>query len=68
MQQATPIYVLPYVGEPPTRMTKDERRAWSRKDPSKVVTADQVRELAAKTKKSNHIAALFEDLRLGLMD
>jgi 8-hydroxy-5-deazaflavin:NADPH oxidoreductase len=51
IQQATPVYVLPYVGEPPEGMSKNQRRAWFRKDRSKVVAADQVRELAAQAKK-----------------
>jgi hypothetical protein len=68
IQQATTVYVLPYVGEPPEGMTKDERRARFRKDRSKVVTADQVRELAAEAKKSDRVGALFEDLPSGLMD
>jgi hypothetical protein len=68
IQTATPVYVLPYVGDPPEGMTKDERRAWFRKDRSKVVRADQVRELAARAKRSDRAYALFEDLPSGLMD
>ncbi len=49
-------------------MTKDERRAWFRKDRSKVIKADDVRKLAAQTKKSDRPYALFEDLPSGLMD
>jgi|GEM_PF-3028796 len=68
IQAATPVYVLPYVGEPPEGITKDERRAWFRKDRSKVIKAGDVRELAAQAKKSDRPYALFEDLPSGLMD
>src|SRR5262249_51796932 len=68
IQAATPVYVLPYVDEPPEGMTKDERRAWFRKERSKVVKADQVCELAAQAKRADRAYALFEDLPSGLMD
>jgi predicted dinucleotide-binding enzyme len=67
IQQATPVYVLPYIGEPPEGMTK-ERRAWFRKDRSKVIKADQARKLVAQAKKSDRVGALFEDLPSGLME
>lgn len=65
IQQATPVYVLPYVGVPPEGISKEERRVWFRADRSKVVTADQVRELAAQAKRSDRVGALFEDLPSG---
>jgi predicted dinucleotide-binding enzyme len=43
-----PLYVLPYVGDPPPAgMVKDERRRWFRGDRGTRVTADQERELTA---------------------
>jgi hypothetical protein len=64
----TPVYVLPYLGEPPAGLTKEERRRWFRADRSARVTADQVRELAAQAKKSDRVGGHFEDLPSGLMD
>jgi len=64
----TPVYALPYVGEPPAGMTKEERRRWFREDRSVQVTADQVRKFAAQAKKSDRVGGYFEDLPSGLMD
>jgi 8-hydroxy-5-deazaflavin:NADPH oxidoreductase len=68
IQAATPVYVLPYVGEPPEGMSKDERRAWFRQDRSKVIKAEDVRALAAQADPQGRVGALFEDLPSGLMD
>ena len=68
IQEATPVYVLPYVGEP-QGMTKDERRTWFHKDCGKVIKANQVVvDGLAQAKESNRLGALFEDLPSGLMD
>jgi predicted dinucleotide-binding enzyme len=64
----TPVYVLPYVGEPPAEMTKEQRRRWFRSDRSARMPADKVRELVALARKSDRVGGHFEDLPSGLMD
>jgi hypothetical protein len=56
----TPVYVLPYIGEPPAGLTKDERRRWFREERGARVTADQVRVFAAQRK--NLIAWVYGKL------
>jgi hypothetical protein len=55
----TPVYVLPYVGEPPAGLTKEERRRWFRADRRARVTADQVREFVTQAKKSARVGGHF---------
>jgi hypothetical protein len=68
IQQTTPVYVLPYVGQPPEGMNKDERRAWFRKERTRVVTADDVRALAAQASRSGRVGARVDDFPSGLMN
>jgi hypothetical protein len=64
----TPVYVIPYLGEPPAGLTKEKRRRWFRQDRSARVTADNVRMLVSRAKRTDRVGGRFEDLPSGLMD
>jgi predicted dinucleotide-binding enzyme len=68
IQQATPVYALPYCGTPPEGMSKDERRIWYRSDRSQVVGVGDVLRLVGQAKKSDPAEAYFYELPSGLMD
>ncbi len=68
MEPNTPVYVLPYLGEPPAGLTKEERRQWYRQDRSARVTADDVRTLVSRARRTDRVGGRFEDLPSGLMD
>lgn len=68
IQAGMPIFILPYVGFPPSNLTKDERRIWYRWERTKNVTEDDVRRLVNGAQRGVRPYALIEDLPSGLLD
>lgn len=68
IQAGMPIFILPYVGFPPSNLTKDERRIWYRWERTQSVTEEDVRRLVNGAQRGTRPYALMEDLPSGLMD
>lgn len=68
IQQATPVYVHPYIGTMPEGLTKEEEKNWFMNDRSKVIKKDDILRLANEAKKTDRVGALFEELPQILSD
>lgn len=68
IQAGTSVFILPYVGFPPTSLTKEERRVWYRWDRSATVREDTIKKLAESTPKDVRPYAALEDFPSELMD
>ena len=64
----TPIYVLPYIGEAPRGMTKDEAKRWFLETPGVPVSVDQVKELVRKAVPGLPVGATIAALPPGMIE
>ncbi|KAG1710264.1 hypothetical protein DVH05_017268 [Phytophthora capsici] len=61
IQQHSPCYFHPFVGDIPTGATRDELFEWVKRDHSRVVKEADVRDAAAKATKSGRAGQLYSD-------
>jgi predicted dinucleotide-binding enzyme len=66
IEPGTPVYVLPYVGQPPDGMTQEEARRWFLESPGVPVSADQVKELADRAVRGGPVGGSFAALPPGM--
>lgn len=68
IEPGTPIYVLPYIGEPPEGMSQEEARRWFWETPGVPVSADQVKKLTDKAVRGGPVGGSFAALPPGMRD
>ncbi|SDL19538.1 NADPH-dependent F420 reductase [Siphonobacter aquaeclarae] len=68
MEAGMPVYVLPYIVEPPAGLTDDERRTWFRAERIRSVPPGKVRTLLARATHTGRVGGYAEDLPSGLME
>jgi predicted dinucleotide-binding enzyme len=62
----TPIYVLPYIGEAPAGMTKEEAKRWFYDTPGVPISVEQVKQLVKQAPRGLPVGATFAALPPGM--
>jgi predicted dinucleotide-binding enzyme len=66
-EPGTPVYVHPYIGEPPEGMSQGEARRWFLESPGVPVSADRVKELTGRAVRGGPVGGSFAALPAGML-